>query len=354
LNREIGSEFWLDKIPKESNSELPTWLNNLRDTILTSSGRGAISLLLDQVNPKYKTVLLPAFICDSVILPFIEHGYSYNFYEINEDFSPNIEDINSYENIGIFLHLGYFGFQTNSNLLRVLKRLKEQSTIVIEDITHTLFSTFNRFEYNDYYIGSIRKWFGVPTGGFISSLKSKLKSPLLTNVGFSELRTAALLSKGKYIETGDVSFKKIFLNQFSNAETLLDKDVTSYCIENISIELIKLIDVNELVSKRRNNFEFLSEGLKNVSYLASPFDDLENDVCPMFYPILIKNRRDELRGKLTEEKIYCPIHWPIAEQIKDKNLESTMGIYNTILSIPCDQRYGMHEMERIISVLKSV
>ena len=55
--------------------------------------------------------------CESVIIPFIEHGYSFYFYEIKEDLSPNIDSINAYENIGIFVHMGYYGFSTNSNLL---------------------------------------------------------------------------------------------------------------------------------------------------------------------------------------------------------------------------------------------
>ncbi|MCP1154195.1 DegT/DnrJ/EryC1/StrS family aminotransferase [Peribacillus frigoritolerans] len=351
--REIGSEFWLDNIPKESQNEVPNWLSIYGDTILASSGRGAISLLLQQVTPRYKSVLLPAYICDSVILPFIEQGYSCYFYKINNDLSPNIESIKSYENIGLFLHMGYYGFSTNSNLLSVLQDFKEQSVIIIEDITHTLFSSVNRFEENDFYVGSIRKWFGLPGGGFISSSKRILKrTALYTNDGFSKLRIAALAAKGKYVKTRDENLKDLFLNQFSRAESLLDRDVAPYCIDGLSMDLINFIDSDELVSKRRMNFKTLSEGLKSVSYLDPFFNDLTKNACPLFYPVMIKNNRDDIKKKLAEEKIYCPVHWPVSDQIKDRHLESTLGIYNSILSIPCDQRYGIIDMERIISVLK--
>ncbi|WHX60515.1 DegT/DnrJ/EryC1/StrS family aminotransferase [Peribacillus frigoritolerans] len=349
---EVGSEFWLDNIPKIGQTKAPNWLTKYGDCVLTSSGRGAISLLLQQVTPKYKSVLLPTYICDSVIFPFIEQGYSCYFYNINDDLSPNIESIKSYNNIGIFIHMGYYGFSSNSNLLNVLKNFKNQSVIVLEDITHTLFSSFKRFEENDFYVGSIRKWLGLPSGGFIASTERKLNRPLLTNDVFTKLRTEALSSKGEYMKTSDENLKDLFLNQFSRAESLLDKDVAPYSIDGLSMNLINLLDADELVRKRTINFTTLSEGLKSISYLNPIFKKNTENICPLFYPVMIKKDRDSVRKKLVEEKIYCPVHWPIPNQIKDRDLESTLGIYNNILSIPCDQRYGINEMERIVSVFK--
>ena len=125
-------------------------------------------------------------------------------------------------------------------------------------------------------------------------------------------------------------------------------------MDELSIELINLLNVEDWLVNGEKTFKVLSEGLRHVNYLKASIDKLKKHTCPMFYPLLINKRRDEIRKILTEEKIYCPIHWPIPNQIKDKNLDNTIGIYNTILSIPCDQRYGSNDMERIISVLKSI
>ncbi|WP_144478307.1 DegT/DnrJ/EryC1/StrS family aminotransferase [Cytobacillus oceanisediminis] len=352
---EIGSEFWLQNIPEEDFfKEVPDWLSKYGDTILTSSGRGAISLFLQQVTPQHKSVLLPAYICDSVILPFIEQGYTCYLYEVDEKLSPIIENIEMYENIGVFFHMGYYGFQTNFNLLKVLRYFQKQSTIIIEDVTHTLFSQFNRYEENDFYVGSIRKWFGVPSGGFLASSKRIVKRPVSINYDFSMLRTTALTNKGKYMKTNDDSLKSLFLSQFSNAEILLNEDLNPYCIDSSSIILINSLDVDELISRRRENFKVLLEGLESISYLTSPFKYLANNECPLFYPVMVKNNRNYVRKKLIDEKIYCPIHWPVPAQIKVTDLSSTLEVYNTILSIPCDQRYGKVEMDRIISILRSI
>ncbi|MFC4557938.1 hypothetical protein ACFO3D_06920 [Virgibacillus kekensis] len=350
---EIGSEFWIDNIPEDTTYKgMPNWLNNFGDSILTSSGRGAISLLLQQVAPYNKSVLLPAYICDSVLLPFIEDGYTCYFYEVDEKLSPIIESIEVYENIGVFLHMGYYGFQTNFNLLSVLQYFQRQSTIIIEDVTHTLFSHFYRYKENDFYVGSIRKWFGVPSGGFLASPKKNLKRPEFTNDEISGLRTAALVNKANYMKTNDESLKSLFLNQFSDAEILLDKDLNPYSIDSLSMKLINSLDGYELVSRRRENFRALLEGLNSVSYLETQFKHLAKYECPMFYPVIIKEKRNDVRKKLIDERIYCPVHWPIPDQIKETNLN--LDIYNTILSIPCDQRYGLDEMERIISIFQSL
>lgn len=351
---EIGSEFWLDKTQNGSSNGLSNLLSRFGETVLTSSGRGAISLLLQQVNPKNKTALLPAYICDSVILPFIEHGYSCYFYEIDESLSPDIESIKSFKNIGIFLHMGYYGFSTNSNLLSFLHHIKDQSTIIIEDVTHTLFSKIKRIELNDFYIGSIRKWFGLPSGGFLASPNRINKRPIMNHDSLVNLRAEALLTKGKYMETKDEGLKNLFLNQFSKAEDLLDRDTEPYGIDRVSMELINSLDSKDLISKRRDNFNTLHDGLKKINYLQVLFEKLPKSICPMFYPLLIKSNRDNIRIKLIQERIYCPIHWPIPIQIKANDFESTLVTYNNILSIPCDQRYGKDDMERIVSVFKAI
>ena len=45
--------------------------------------------------------------------------------------------------------------------------------------------------------------------------------------------------------------------------------------------------------------------------------------------------------------IYCPIHWPKSEFVQDLNNE----IYDNILSLVCDQRYGLDDMRRMVNVI---
>ena len=350
MNSEIGSEFWIEDTLPQNTNKRNEWLTRFGDIVLTSSGRGAITLLLQQINPRFKTVLLPSYICESVILPFIEQGYDCYFYNINDDLSVEIESINSYKDIGVFVHIGYYGFATNFNLVDLLKQLKLNSTIIVEDVTHTMFSNHPRDLENDFYIGSIRKWFGLPSGGFLASSKVKVKGTNLVSEEFSKLRLEALLNKNEYIKTNKQSLKQSFLNLFTEAEEILDKDLAPYCIDDLSIYFISSVNTDELIYKRRSNFQVLSDGIKNISYVDPLFNELVKNICPTYYPIYVNTNRDYVRQELIKSKIYCPIHWDIPKQISNKSL----GIYNRILSLPCDQRYGDDDMKRILSVLESL
>lgn len=351
---EIGSEFWLEKIPQTSLVKIPNFLQEFNETILTSSGRGAITLLLQQIQPILKSVLLPAYICESVILPFLEQGYDCKYYEVDENLAPNIESINSHQNVGVFFHMGYYGFSTNSNLENVLESFRKKSTIIVEDITHNLFSSYDRSKFNNYYVGSIRKWFGIPSGGFLTSNIRVEKKSLDENAGFSNKRLEALVNKGKYVRTNDPDTKELSLSQFSEAEGYLNMDSYPYRMDKLSVDILSTLNEEDLIMKRKDNYLILSNGIKNINYLQPLFENMDEKCCPMFFPILLKENRNSIRSKLAEQDIYCPIHWPLPQQVDIDELTSTLSIYNSILSIPCDQRYGREDMERIITVINSI
>lgn len=355
MSREIGSEFWLDDECQRSSlkESLPQWIDDFGQVLLTQSGRGAISLLLRQIEPTNKSVLLPAYICDSVILPFIEQGYSCHFYDINLDLSPDIESMCSYNQIGVLVHMGYYGFSTNSTIKNLIQEYKAESTIIIEDVTHTLFSTYARFDSNDYYIASLRKWFGLPSGGMLASATRPLESNLLQNdSNFPTMRRKALELKSKYLKCKDSGLKTSYLSLFSEAESLLEMNVSPHKIDDLSATIVKALDHKALINKRRTNFLSLSDGLDNISSIDKLFTELPKDICPMFYPVILNRNRSQIRTELSQEKIYCPIHWPIPDNCNITKLRNVSRIYDTILSIPCDQRYGEQDMERLLSVLR--
>lgn len=344
---EIGSEYWINRNEKyEEISELPYWLKRFGNTYLTSSGRGAISLALDQFEPKVKKALLPSYICESVITPFVKAGYELIFYDLDECFAPiNINMDNT--DIGVFLHMGYYGLPTNRNLECLISKLRSKSVIIIEDITHTMFSNYLGLIENDFIVGSIRKWFGIPSGGFLASNRIIEDKLAVQPKKILESRINGLYNKYEYIQTMNKSLKEDYLRDFRKAEKLLDDDVNYYRIDELSQKIIINIDSNILINRRISNYNFLLEHLKNVNEIDIIFKELNENVCPIFFPIYVKSDRDSLRLYLAKKDIYCPIHWPVPEPIKDHLVIRTKKIYDSILSIPCDQRYGTKDMSKI-------
>lgn len=348
ITNQIGSEFWIYKKKYRNVDSIPKWITKFGETTLTSTGRGAIALILDEVQPKIKTVLLPNYICESVIMPFAEHDYICFFYDTNLNLTPEIEMLISQNDIGIFLHMGYFGFPTNSGLADIIKRLKSKGSIIVEDVTHTLFSNYPRLEENDYYVGSIRKWMGLPSGGFLAAPGMKIVRTLKCNDEFANIRENALLLKGKYVINSNDELKLEYSDLFARAESIISNQTEIYNIDETSKNILATANIDDLRYSRTENFTNLSNGLKNINGIEAIFTTLPEYICPIFFPIYVKENRDSVQQELSKQGIYCPVHWPLPSQIDNKCLKNSKHIYDQILSIPCDQRYNENDMERII------
>lgn len=356
--QEIGSEYWVDEIADIHDDITPHWIKSWENVVLTASGRGAISLLLEEIEEviTYRTILLPSYICESVINPFVKKGYTCYFYDINPNMEPNMDSLNQMLNkdIGIFLHMGYYGFPTSNSLGSQIRALKGKAIIIIEDITHSLFSNYERYIENDYYIASIRKWMGLPSGGLLASRIHKFKVNLNLDMHFSELRKDALRLKAQYIKSPNNDLKSVFLKMFSEAESILDHDSGAYCIDKNSIAILNELNIKELIDKRKSNFNCLLETLSKINGLELTFKELPKGICPFFFPIYIKSDRNQFRAELVSQGIYCPIHWPIPEQVELEYFVASQFIYNNIISLPCDQRYSIEDMKRMSCSIKEV
>lgn len=355
MSKEIGGEFWLTEVPSKYTDSSPEWVNDWGNHILTSSGRGAILLMLKHVKDRVtsKIALLPAYICESVIMPFIREGYNCYFYDINYDLKPNIESIkcNLKMKIGIFLHMGYFGFSTNDNLYTIISDLKSSGTIIVEDVTHTLFSKFERYPENDYYVASLRKWAGLPSGGFLASKYDDINYCFNRQSNFISIRKEALLLKRQYVESNSSKLKDKFLHMFHEAEEILNQDLGPYVIDEVSNTIINKLDTEILITRRRGNFIYLHDALRNIKDIELIFKNISNATCPIFFPVYVHAGRNKLKELLISEDIYCPIHWPIPPQVNINSYPLSKDIYRMILSIPCDQRYNIKDMQRIRDVI---
>lgn len=351
--KEIGSEYWLSELPKQNlNGQLPINLKKWPNMTLTSSGRGAISLVIEAVKHKIpKTVLLPAYCCESMIIPFEKHGFNISFYDINSNLEADTYSIQEQirSDIGVFLHMGYFGFDTNRKLGSLLEKLKSTGTFILEDVTHTLLSDFKRNELNDFYIASIRKWIGIPDGGFVSS-KEKHTYKLEKVTEFSKTRQNALIRKSEYIKTWNESLKPEFLDLFEKAEDILDNGPQAYNIDSASESILDNTNFNELIEKRRQNFKHLSKLIQNNKNIKCIFPDLPEEICPLFLPVY-SEERDKLQKYLIENKIFAPIHWPKPAKVNTKQNPGSENIRNNIISIPIDQRYSLAEMNKIAYII---
>ena len=322
MNQEIGSEFHLVKPENGKGIIFP------RIGSLVFSGRTAIEEVLKQI-PDTKTALLPSYCCDSMIEPFRRAGIIVKFYNVN--YTNSLKFYIS-DTADVLLWCNYFGFITE---------IPKYDGLIIEDITHSLFSDISCHPQSDYLVASLRKWEPVYSGGYCSVNLELNKPPM----DFIERRQLAMELKKKYLDSPEPEIKSIYLSLFRDNNLWLSKNYSSLSIDDFSRYYLGKIDFENQKKKRRDNANILYEGLKNKVKFIFPKETMD---CPLFVPIIISSGRNEIRQKLIDNKIFCPIHWP------HPNAKCESNLYEIELSLICDQRYSEDDMERIISVIKKI
>lgn len=321
MRYEIGSEFW-EVHAGAKNDLFP------RDTQWFLSGRSALQTIVEQ--SAIRSVALPSWCCDSMIRPFLDAGVFVEFYPVYFD-GGLVQDISRVKTQAILV-MDYFGYTGQVNAMGF-------DGLVIRDVTHSLLS--KTYDDAKYYFGSLRKWAGFLTGGYGWGME---KASLPFNEEYTALRAEAMREKQRYItgETGD----KGFLQTFAAAEQLLEECAPAGAAVADVVQAHHL-DVASIKARRRENAARLLESLSELAI----FPTIGQQDCPMFVPILVPDgKRDALRHWLIERQIYCPVHWP--ESAYHRLDEQTEKLYKQELSLVCDQRYTVEDMDRIIKAVK--
>ncbi len=358
MQSEIGSNFWITPEELEMRPSVITpsiFGCNGSDYAWMSTGRSAISFVLETIeqrNPNInKVAVIPPFTCDTVIEPFLAKGYQVYAYHIDRDLIATAFDILQAvksSNAGVVLFHRYFGVDTLENIDTAITSLTQEGVIFIEDCTQCLYSTFSKSN-SDYYVGSIRKWCGVPDGGFAVCKDGSFENkPSEMDIILQGAKIEASLLKYNYLFNG-IGEKQTFLNRYRSAENILERQKKYYTISDLSYKIQSNLDIENLKQIRRNNYQIILEGLRNSDSIRVLFNNLNEGEIPLYCPILC-SRRSEFQELLQNNVVYAPIVWPKAG-ICPKVDSDADYIYNQILCVPIDQRYDTDDMHRVISVV---
>lgn len=313
---------------------------------LFASGRGAFAAILKSFFNKNNTmqilkgVLLPDYLCSSVTKVCIDNHIPYHFYHIKENFLPDEEELlNLIEQHSAILLISYFGIINVDVIAKKIKEKKQNICVIIDDVQN--FYSSNDLSFCDYRFNSYRKWFAVPDGAEVFCKNKNIDISLDSN-SFAQYKFAGNILKNfsKWVDD------KICLSLIEKGERILDSDYLCDCSE-ISKSLIPLINYEEVKQRRKDNAAFLHSELVKLGIRHI----YNSEAVPFFVPVFIDNRA-EIRNEMFKNNIFTPIHWPY----ESGKLSGTRKnrIYDIELSLICDQRYSIKDMEKQIEVLRYV
>ncbi|MDR2043952.1 MAG: hypothetical protein LBQ15_06215 [Clostridium sp.] len=371
--KEIGSEFWecTDQGFMRTAAEASRYF---------LSGRTALEFLIRDMlqERRIKRMCLPSYCCYTMIEPFARHGLEIRFYDVfpREDGGLVCRIPEALPDEGLYL-LRYFGYTETSTTN------PETDTgayaVRVEDRTHSCLSGAFPGTWTlessmavpaDYIYASYRKW--VFLSGAAEAVKAggafRIPYDTGTHGEYVALRNRAAQKKKEYIcrpDESGISFagqakaeraeeeqaKEEFLRLYGQAEALLEKDYVGYAPEKAAREAWLRCDLARMKETRRENARFLTERLKGLPQVRLLYPTVGEEDCPLFVPILLeKQERGDLKAYLSDRQVYCPIHWPLSAF--HTMTGRALRLYEEELSLVCDQRYLLSDMERIVRTLE--
>lgn len=348
--KEIGSEFYINNI-KNKKYQNNFWNFGL-DQKFVFSGRTALDYILKNIKSSQKklTIYLPSYICESVINTIKKNNIEIEFYNIDIKNNEFMYDIDLNKKIDIFFGISYFGL-SNDKIDTYISQFSKKNVIVIEDITHRLLSNKNYNKESDYLICSLRKWFPIISGGIAVSVKKKFNNNFELQPPSKKyiiLKKAAMIIKKIYIEKFSIIFlKNTYLKLYKKSQKIMDINYELKKIDKYSLNYIKTVNINKIKEKRKENCKYILENLNNKN--IHPIGKLKKNICPLFLPCIVSNKQI-FQQELIKKNIFFPSHWPISNENKNfKNI-----LFTNEISIVCDQRYNIEELNKMILYLNNI
>lgn len=304
-----------------------------------SSGRSALLAILRHISGRgVRRVFLPDYLCASVVETVRFAGLAYEFYNLDASLMPAAGLAERTSDSDAVLLINYFGMQDHSATVRHLR--SAGNAVIIEDDVQAFYSYLNpKTDNADYRFTSLRKWFPVPDGGLAMASDGTALPAFSRENLFWVYKYSGLLLKG----AGSGGDDSLFLDILRKGEQMIDSEIEC-AVSDCTIRLLAGVDIAAAAQKRRTNAASLQEGLRNIG--ITPLLQQSGGDVPFFIPVCLANR-DEVRAKMFENNIFCPVHWPL----EGLPLQTGARLEAHELSLIADQRYSETDMARILEIL---
>lgn len=291
-------------------------------------------------------ILLPSYLCPSMLEPFRKAGVKYDFYKMLEGLLPDLEDIERKSGPGLkaILFVDYFGFPRKDYLREMVKALQSRGVKVLQDTVQSWLNN-ERSLFGDFCFNSLRKYTPFEASVLLSKERMIFFKEHRSTRKFLVHKRWAQLLRYYHLRFGIFSTES-FLKHIDIANSAYHKPgiadmplMNTWCLDRI--------DFITLGRKRRYVYNKLISKLS----LCRVLKDELGDVVPLALPIYLSDR-DSKRQLLHQRDIYCPLHWRLSEEIDKKEHDYSWDLEQHELTLPLN--VNINSLELYINRLKEV
>lgn len=324
----------------------------------TTGGRAALAAALTELGlGRGDGVLMPAYICPTVVRAVAHNGYKPIYYDIDPDLAPEADQFRrGLARAAAVVTVHYWGFPQPMD--RLIPLADRAGVPVVEDCALALFSSSQGRLLGDFgqaALFSLPKTLPVPDGGllWLKRAGQPNRPPVGRNlVGLAKLLVYKIeeligLSARTYL-LADPKIRARAYASDSEAPSRAGRiSATSWAIaqNNSAARIIQL---------RRRNYQRWAERTRDMDKLSPVFPDLPEGVCPLGFPVLAApTARDRIRDGLHRRGVAVRSFWDrLAPEIERGGYPNALELSRRILTLPVHQTLSQRSLDRTARLLK--
>jgi hypothetical protein len=332
----IGGEHTISPglLIKPSNNSFDSLIGDLKKHYFinyTFGGYYSLLAILDHLRSVFDEdaeVLLPSYLCQSILLPFKSRNIKYNFYRVDQNLYVDISHLLSLinKNVKAILFIDYFGASQKERLTTTIDFLNSKNIFIIQDMVQCLYLDKDKM-FGDYIFNSFRKFFPLEGSVLFSKKEISINFSKRTCSKFVLNKRMGQLLRYIHVNYGIFSSSS-FLKFLKTAdENYYDEHI--YKMSKTSRAILKKFDIDLLIKAHKKYYQYLLNNFGN--YVPELLNNLR--FVPLGFVIVVPER-DVLRKKLFLENIYPPVHWVLSDEIDDLLFSDSIALSKSILTIP--------------------
>lgn len=339
--KHIGGEF--GRVFSEKKTE--NYVFDSQKMRYFMSGRTALYGIFQDILKKgyVKKAFLPSYCSRSMIEPIIDQGILVEFYNVIFDGRKIVIRYDYNNKCDCVLLMDYFGF-CNDEIILIASHARQNGKIVIIDKTQSLLCDRNYESMADYTFASYRKWFASSAAVAYAKYGFLVEEPHRVNYNYERLRESGfeVIEREGYHST-----------ILDDSEIMLRTDYKDYCPSENEINFTCSQDYMKFRALRKRNAQHLFCLLKNVKEITVACPEQREIDCPLYLPVLVNDdiNRDSVIAHLLENHMECYVHWGISMFHEKSSYHNRL--YTKEISLFCDQRYDVEDMDKIVNALKN-
>ena len=318
-------------------SILASWTGHAEAIHLFHNARSAIRYVISALQPR--RLWLPAFMwprvheCVGGLAVTVEH------YRSDELLVPDARFLRDVLLPGdLVLGVNYFGRPAHPDWMELVDHL--DGVTWLEDCVPSL-DTGGR-HYGDVRVYSPRKLLGAPDGGVLVDQRGILPTPNLVKLNTERFIAPYLMRAADPEGTN----RKAWFDAFRSAEA--EMIASDAAMSEKTKAILEQTDLAPMVERRIENYLFLFRALKDLAL----FPDPPSGWAPFGFPLLTE-RHEALWDHLRRHSIFAPRIWRRLTSPQQK-FPVEHALSAALITIPCDQRYDLEDMQRVVSVVREV